>query len=1164
MEEAVRVLERRLLFVAREITASLAAMDTALARVAPWLVPQQRHYLVGGLAVFTALVGAISVLFVWIVSRQVRPRKLPPPSGRHPPLPTSPVSKRMRRSRSFTDLDALERDRMEENARLDQQDRFVFPRSLQQTCRPEDLKLFYDALSKVFSFLKGEFVEPLANDLQIRKFAKGQEIFARGGHDGSLLLVVAGDASLTIHSEHDASQQFKKAVARGDSFVSSLALLVALINHAERGACAGLVHKVWGQLSARAEADGTTVFQIPLRTIEAVVAAHPDSFFRLAQTAFSQVEKITAKSLMHHFGLWAKTISPSPLLELCAVGEGAAAAAAANGPGPGGSTKDQVVSIVANAIGLVDPELRGMLADCVQVVSRDAAQSLDAAGPNATATGVYIVVSGSVTVQVQQPPSSTFVDVYTATRGCEVGMASCFVGSHSVTRVVCAEAATLLWIPDAIFASLLHVHSVALACACHLLEQYSELVCVADSSFNWVHLHGGESLFNRGDVCDSVFTVMSGRLRAVQAHSHRGKEVETTSELVRGATLGAMDMLAAGRSNSTVFAIRDSQISQMSRNVFDYIVSEFPTVLVHFTTNLAQHLTTRRMDMGAADPVGGAERGNYLLSLGSAAGAARAHQSERSLPLGTIAVLSLTKTTKIETFCAHLLLALKTIATTDVVSSQKASAFLGEQWIANSRVARANLSTWLGDIEGANELVIYEADAQLTPWTRLCIRQADHILLLCSDSHPQHAFLNEIASTLQAAWEQKSTEISVVRLRSKNWTLSAIAEAAKLAASDASKTNVLKKTLRMLPSSAILPRFLLPMEKYEWISGFHNVQTPFSDHRSDFLRLCRRVTGNAVGVVLGGGGARGLAHIGVLRALEECGIHVDVVGGTSIGAFIGAVYALHPHDLSLVERKIQSMSLAMSSVTEKLRDLTLPISSFFNGSRFNRSIQAHFFDLAIEDLVLNYFCVSTDIAKSRMNVHQSGLVWKSVRASMTLQGYLPPISEDGSVLLDGGYMNNLPADVMKDEGGIKYIVAVDVGSEPRRDYFSYGSSLSGWWLLWNKMNPFAKTVSVPSMGDVSAALAYVSSEQHKDRMKAECIDLYLRPPVNDYATLQFDKMDEIIEVGYQYALPRIRAWARQVLANEPDADIVEPPASATTTNDSKEPPRTAPCERVAI
>lgn len=152
MEDATKRVERHALYVMREISASVAAsaaaMDAAVASLAPWLVPQQRHYLVGGIAVFTALVGAITVLFVWIASRQVRPRKLPPPS-KHPQLPTSPTSKRKRHSRSFTDLLALERDRMEENAILDKQDRFVFPLSLQRKCRPEDLKLIYDTLSKV-------------------------------------------------------------------------------------------------------------------------------------------------------------------------------------------------------------------------------------------------------------------------------------------------------------------------------------------------------------------------------------------------------------------------------------------------------------------------------------------------------------------------------------------------------------------------------------------------------------------------------------------------------------------------------------------------------------------------------------------------------------------------------------------------------------------------------------------------------------------------------------------------------------------------------------------------------------------------------------------------------------------------------------------------------
>ncbi|KAG6976770.1 hypothetical protein JG688_00001013 [Phytophthora aleatoria] len=1090
-------------------------------------VEEQNPYAVGGVATLVAVALLLGVLFMWVASRQVRPRK----TQSKPEKPPSPTTKRLRHnsrhSKSFSDLLQAERERMQENRQLELEDHITFPKELRQNCGPENLKFIYDTLSKVFSFLRGEFVEPLARDLRILRFSKGETIFDKGELDGSILMIVNGSASLTIHGDSE-DQRFSKLLGRGDTLTSSLPLLTVLVNELQHGECSAQAKKVCGKLSARAEEDGTRLFKIPTLSIKKVLEKYPEAFYRLSQAALIQVEKITSKSLIDHFGLSSKIINVSPLVHQLLVG---GEEETENPP------VKEIVDSVADAIGLFDTELRSTLASCAKIIKRSKKQTIRETGDSTSALGVHIVLDGSVSVQVALAPQK-YAELYKATKGCEVGISTCFVGSHYVgTRNICLEDTTLLWIPDALFCSLLQINPVAVKCTRHLLEQYSELVCMADTSFDWLHLHSGESLFDRGDLCDSVFSVISGRLRAVQVHSHRGKEVETSNELVRGATLGAMDMLAAGPSNSSVFAIRDSQISQMSRNVFDYVVSKYPSVLIHFTKNLARRMPTPRVESLKADVTGVKSRSNYLLSLGSSSTTTDGQKAGSNLPLGTIAVLSLTKMTKIQTFCSHLEMSLKTLAEVETVSSQKAKAFLGEQWISNSRVARANLTAWMGDIESTNELVIYEADPQLTAWTKLCLRQADHILLLCSDTHTQQAFVSDMVSILEDAWDKRDAEISVVRIREKDWTLTAIDAAAKLEAKGSSHSYALKKRLRLQMDSPLLPRFILPMEKYEWISGFHNVQVPFEEHRSDFMRLSRRITGNAVGLVLGGGGARGLAHIGVLRALQECGIHVDVVGGTSIGAFIGGIYAMHPNNLDLVESKVQQLSAGLSSIFEKLRDLTLPISSFFNGTRFNQSIRAIFYDLSIEDLMLNYFCVSTDIAKSRMSVHRSGPAWKYVRASMSLQGYFPPISENGSLLLDGGYMNNLPADVMKEEGGIKYIFAVDVASESCTDFYDYGSALSGWWLLWNKLNPFAKTVAVPSMGDVSAALAYVSSEQHKDRIKEECVDLYLRPPVKDYGTLEFNKKDEIIEVGYKYALPRVKAWMARVLDAEPDADI---------------------------
>ncbi|KAK1945045.1 Patatin-like phospholipase domain-containing protein 7 [Phytophthora citrophthora] len=1109
-------------------------------------VEEQNPYAVGGVATLVAVALVLGVLFVWVASRQVRPRKMPPKVVKQP---SSPTSKRLRHnskhSKSFSDLLEAERERMQENHQLELEDHITFPKELRQNCGPENLKFIYDTLSKVFSFLRGEFVGPLARDLRILRFAKGEAIFDKGELDGSILMIVNGSASLTIHGDTD-DQRFSKLLGRGDTLTSSLPLLTVLVSELQQGKCRNQVKKVCGNLSARAEEDGTRLFKIPTHSIKEVLENYPEAFYRLSQAALSQVEKITAKSLIDHFGLSSKIISAVPLVSPSLL-DNEEESDTENPP------IKEIMDNVADAIGLLDSELRSTFASCARVIKRTKNQTIREPGNTTNALGVHIVLDGSVSVQVATAPQK-YAELYKATKGCEVGISTCFVGSHYIsTRNVCLEDTTLLLIPDALFCSLLQINPVAVKCTSHLLDQYSDLVCVADTSFDWLHLHSGESLFDRGDLCDSVFTVISGRLRAVQAHYHRSKEVETINELVRGATLGAMDMLASGASNSSVFAIRDSQISQMSRNVFDYVVRKYPSVLVHFTKNLARRMPTPRVDSLMADVSGAKSRSNYLLSLGSSSTTTDGQKTGNNLPIGTVAVLSLTKMTKIQTFCSHLEMSLKTLASVETVSSRKAKAFLGEQWISNSRVSRANLTTWMGEIESSNELVIYEADPQLTAWTKLCLRQADHILLLCSDTHPQQTFVSDMVSILEDAWDKRDAEINVVRIREKDWTLTALEAAAKQEANGSSRSYALKRKLRLQMDSPLLPRFILPMEKYEWISGFHNVQVPFEEHRSDFMRLSRRITGNAVGLVLGGGGARGLAHIGVLRALEECGIHVDVVGGTSIGAFIGGLYALHPNSLSLVESKVQQLSAGLSSIFEKLRDLTLPISSFFNGTRFNQSIRAHFYDLSIEDLMLNYFCVSTDIAKSRMSVHRSGPAWKYVRASMSLQGYFPPISENGSLLLDGGYMNNLPADVMKEEGGIKFIFAVDVASESRTDFYDYGSALSGWWLLWNKLNPFAKTVSVPSMGDVSAALAYVSSEQHKERIKEECIDLYLRPPVKDYGTLEFNKSEEIIQVGYNYALPRIKDWINRVLDAEPDADIkrTTPPATPPDSPSTK-------------
>jgi lysophospholipid hydrolase len=177
--------------------------------------------------------------------------------------------------------------------------------------------------------------------------------------------------------------------------------------------------------------------------------------------------------------------------------------------------------------------------------------------------------------------------------------------------------------------------------------------------------------------------------------------------------------------------------------------------------------------------------------------------------------------------------------------------------------------------------------------------------------------------------------------------------------------------------------------------------------RSDFARLARHLCGKSIGLVLGGGGARGISQVGVIRALEEAGIPIDLVGGTSIGAFNAGLYAKDADSVPIYGRA-KKFAGRMASLWRLATDLTWPTTSYTTGHEFNRGIWKTFGDTQIEDFWLSYYCNSANILKFRMEVHTTGYAWRYIRASMTLAGFLPPMTdEEGNMLVDGGYMDNL-------------------------------------------------------------------------------------------------------------------------------------------------------------
>jgi len=135
---------------------------------------------------------------------------------------------------------------------------------------------------------------------------------------------------------------------------------------------------------------------------------------------------------------------------------------------------------------------------------------------------------------------------------------------------------------------------------------------------------------------------------------------------------------------------------------------------------------------------------------------------------------------------------------------------------------------------------------------------------------------------------------------------------------------------------------------------------------------------------------------------------------------------------------------------------------------------------------------------------------------MTLAGLVPPmVDEHGSLLVDGGYVDNLTVAHMKSLGA-NVIFAVDVGAIDDESPQSYGDSLSGFWAAWNRWNPFSTQINPPTLSEIQARLAYVSSVDALERAKNTPGCRYMRPPVVTYGTLEFAKFDEIYKVGYEY------------------------------------------------
>lgn len=390
-------------------------------------------------------------------------------------------------------------------------------------------------------------------------------------------------------------------------------------------------------------------------------------------------------------------------------------------------------------------------------------------------------------------------------------------------------------------------------------------------------------------------------------------------------------------------------------------------------------------------------------------------------------------------------------------------------------------AAWAHDLEAAHDLVVFRATATDLPWAQRCVRQADAVVLVADAS--------------------RRPELTAVE---------------ELVAEHRSQLDVPIEFVLAHPPHREHPGGTGLWLRHRSVRRHHHVRVGLA---SDMARVARLVTNRGIGLVLSGGGARSMAEIGAVQAMRELGIPIDAVGGTSAGSLVaGAVARGWP-----VDQVRSTLRRGMVESSNPL-DLTIPFTSLASGRRITERLRESSGEAEIEDLWLDYFCVSTNLSSNEAKVHRRGLGWRAIRASMSIPGVFPPVAEDGDVLVDGGLVDNLPVGEMRRGHEGITVVAVDVGVRRGLTAGDLPDStvVQGWRIALDRLDPRRSSPNIAGLLTILTRLTELGGGSSNDATDRG--DVLVRPEVERFPMLDFSKFDELVQVGHREALAVLGSW----------------------------------------
>lgn len=544
----------------------------------------------------------------------------------------------------------------------------------------------------------------------------------------------------------------------------------------------------------------------------------------------------------------------------------------------------------------------------------------------------------------------------------------------------------------------------------------------------WFSVPGGQKLFGQGDASDMLFVVRTGRLGAFRREA--GQESQFLGIIRPGEPAGEMALIAGVPHSADVYALRDSEVFAVPKDVFFEACDADGGVM----TELARLMILRTRQTARRGPVGDPSVFGFV-AVG------------RPGPIRPL-----------------------------VERIEREIQALGYEVTTIGSEAASAPTEWFSEVERVHDYVLYVAERDETAWAPFVPRQVDRLFQVArGDRPPQAQGSPPGAATLQ---EQGLVDLLLVQ-----------------------------------PTG--LER---PSGSEAWLdaTGAQRIFHARRGHDPDFQRLARVITGQSVGLVLSGGGARAYAHVGAIRALRERGVPLDFVGGSSMGAIVAAGLAMGWDQVEM-DRRLHEAFVD----TSPLDDIALPLLAMTHGVKVTERLQTHFGETQIADLWLPFFCLSSNLTTGAYQLHRRGSLRHSLRASIALPGVMPPATDGQNVLVDGAVMKNFPADIMR-AAQAGPIVGVDVTTSRSITAADVARPSSVWRWIWSGqwrngppiVSLLMRTATVSTGRDLAAA--------------REATDLLIQPDVSKIEIRDWGAYDEAVEAGYRATITALDKLSRPI------------------------------------